>query len=243
MQLETNVPEFTHALSEFIRFYAVSIPKALRYQGRLLAQEFIRKTPSRTRSQGRHAVGRDIQRAVRPLRPQDFSSREIRTLIRKRDYAALTAVFSHFPNDLRGASVVPFSAKLHTQARDRRGRVQRFQRKATPDADLVNRYIAQVRGKVGEAKGGWAASLIGLEGRPAAWIAQHAGSGTFDDHAHDLVGPYIRMTNQSEWAGGGDEDRVIADSLRSRSMAILIALAKAQDGALKQSFTRPNLGK
>ncbi len=238
LSLESNAPEYSHALTEFIRFYAVEIPKGLRYQGRLLAQELIKKTPPDTRAQGRRAVERDIQRAVRPLRPQDFSSKDIRALIRKRDYDALETVFSRFPDssDLHNVSVVPFHRELHAQVRDRRGRVKNFQRRVTPDADRVKEYIAEMKGHVGQAKGGWAASLIALGGRPAAWIAQHAGSGRFEDHADSIVNQYIQMTNESEWAGGGDEDRVVANSLRSRSIAMLTALAKAQEKTLKENF-------
>jgi hypothetical protein len=236
--VDSNVPEYGHALGEFIRFYAVSIAQALRYQGKLLAQELIKKTPPDTRAQGRHAVERDIKRAVRPLRPQDFKSKKIRSLIRKRDYQALEAVFRRFPDssDLRNVSVVPFDPKLHTEIRDRRGRVKKFQRKATPDYNEVREYIAHTQSHVGQAKGGWAASFIGLGGRPAAWIAQHASAGSFEDHAGNPLLDYIQMTNRSEWAGGGDEDRVIENSLRSRSIAMLNALARAQDNALKHSF-------
>jgi hypothetical protein len=238
LTVDSNVSQYTEALGEFIRFHAVGIAQALRYQGRLLVQEIIKKTPPDTRAQGRHAVERDIKRAIRPLRPQDFESKEIRALIRKRDYHGLEAVFRKFPesSDLRNVSVVPFDPKLHAEVRDRRGRVQRFKRTATPDYNRVAEYIDRMKGHVGQAKGGWAASLIGLGGRPAAWIAQHAGAGAFEDHADNPILEYVQMTNRSEWAGGGDEDRVIANSLRSRSVAMLNALAKEQERALEHAF-------
>lgn len=236
---DSNSEAYSESLREFIRFYGVELPKALRYQSRLLAQEFIRKTPAKTRAQGRHAVERDINRAARPLRPQDFKSRDIRALIRKRDFHALEAVFRHFPesSDLRNVSVSPFDPKLHQQARDRRGRVQRFKRHVTPDADAVRKYIAEIKTHVGQAKGGWAKSLINLGGRPAAWIAEHADAGAMEDHAASIRA-YVQMTNHSEWAGSGDEDRVIEKSLRSRSVAMLNALARAQERALQNSFVR-----
>ena len=57
---------------------------------------WVRFTPPKTLAQGRKAVARDIQRAVRPLRPADFRSHRIRKLIRKRDYAGLEAVSTAF---------------------------------------------------------------------------------------------------------------------------------------------------
>lgn len=236
LAFDSNAEEYANALREFMQFYSIEIPKALRRQGRLLAQELIKKTPPNTRAQGRRAVERDIKRAVRPLRPQDFASKEIRRLIRKRDYGALQAAFRYFRgnSDLQNVRVVPFDPKMHTEARDRRGRVKRFQRKATPDYEEVAAYIKQVQAHVGEARGGWAASLLALGRRPAGWIAEHSNAGRFTDHADDLVRQYIQMTNESEWAGDGDEDRVIANSLRSRSIAMLNDLARAQERALQQ---------
>lgn len=235
---ESNAAEYSQALREFIRYYGVEIPKALRHQSRLLAQEVLRKTPSKTRAQGRRAVARDIKRAVRPIRPQDFDSKAIRALIRKRDYPALKTVFSRFPEDshFRKVAVVPFSPTLHSEVRDRRGRVQSFKGKVTPDYEPVRDYIAQMQTHVGQGKGGWAASLVGLGGRPAGWIIQHARAGKFQDHTADPVRGYVQMTNESEWAGAGDEDRVVSDSLRSRSVAILKALERAQALGLKRSF-------
>jgi hypothetical protein len=239
LSLDSNAENYSRALREFIQFYGIEIPKALRYQSRLLAQEFIRKTPAKTRAQGRNAAQRDIQRAVRPLRARDFKSKDIRALIRKRDYKALEIVFSRFAasSGLSNVSVVPFDPKLHQQARDRRGRVQSFKRKVTPDTDALKNYIAQIKTHVGQAKGGWAAALIALGGKPAAWIAQHAEAGSIEDYSESIRG-YIQLTNHSEWAGGGDEDRVITRSLRSRSIAMLSDLARAQERAAKKSFSK-----
>jgi hypothetical protein len=107
----------------------------------------------------------------------------------------------------------------------------------TPDFESERDYIAHMQTHVGQGKGGWAASLIALGGRPAAWIAEHAGAGKFEDHTSNPIREYVQMTNESEWAGAGDEDRVIANSLRSRSLAMVNALARAQERALKKSFS------
>lgn len=235
---QMNLKEFNDELAAFIRFHGVGLPKALRYQGRLLAQLLIKLTPPKTRAQGRAAVKRDIGRAVRSLKPADFKSKKIRALIRKRDYGGLEVVFSRFPEkgDLRNVSVLPFAPALHDKARDSRGRVTRFKRQATPDADLVTEYVSEIQTHVGRGKGGWAKSLIGLGGTPAAWIAAHADAGTFADKADDPVKGYILMTNESEWASRGDDDRVVSNALRSRTLAIRESLAKAQDEAMQRAF-------
>ncbi len=81
----------------------------------------------------RRIQARDIRRAVLPLRPGDFDSKRIRQLIRKRDYSALEAVFANFPESHQLHGVTVSEAKLpgmHQEARDRRGRIRKFQGKA-----------------------------------------------------------------------------------------------------------------
>jgi hypothetical protein len=85
-------------------------------------------------------VARDIQRAGQPLKPAQFDSKRIRQLIRKKDRVALEAVFGNFPktSSLHGVKVIdPDFPADHRKARDRRGRVRKFQRVVTPDADQV----------------------------------------------------------------------------------------------------------
>lgn len=236
--VDIEYQDYARALAEFIRQRGTLLPKALRGEGRLLANRLVRYTPPKTLSQGRKAVARDVQRAVRPLRPADFSSQRIRKLIRKRDYAGLQAVFTRFPqgSELRGVSVVePKFPEMHEQARSSRGRVLKFQGVVTPDADKVREYIRTVQGHVGRGRSGWAVSLLALGGKPSAWVLRHAkrDTGLFEDRV-DAQG-YIRMENRSEWAEAGDEDRVVANAVRSRTRNVREAILKAQARAAEKA--------
>lgn len=236
--VDIEYQEYATALSDFIRERGTLLPKALRSEGRLLASRLVRFTPPKTLSQGRKAVARDIQRAVRPLQAADFTSQRIRKLIRKRDYAGLEAVFARFPqgSELHGVSVVePKFPEMHEQARASRGRVLKFQRRATPDADKVRDYIRTVQGRVGRGRSGWAVSLLALGGKPPAWVLRHAkrDTGLFEDWI-DARG-YIRMENRSEWAEAGDEDRIVANAVRSRTRSLREAIAKAQARAAEKA--------
>ena len=215
LTVDVDYEDYAAALAEFIRERGTTLPKALRFEGRQLALRLVRFTPPKTLSQGRKAVARDIQRAVRPLRPADFSSQRIRKLIRKRNYAGLEAVFARFPqgSELHGVSVVePKFPEMHQQARASRGRVLKFQGRVTPDADKVRDYIKTVQDRVGRGRSGWAVSLLSLGGKPSAWIVRHAkrGTGTIEGRV-DAQG-YMRMENRSEWAEAGDEDRIVANA-------------------------------
>jgi len=236
--VDIEYQDYATALSDFIRERGTLLPKALRGEGRLLATRLVRFTPPKTLSQGRKAVARDIQRAVRPLRAADFTSQRIRKLIRKRDYAGLEAVFARFPkgSELHGVAVVePKFPEMHEQARSSRGRVLKFQRRVTPDADKVREYIRTVQGHVGRGRSGWAVSLLALGGKPQAWVLRHAkrDTGLFEDRI-DARG-YIRMENRSEWAEAGDEDRIVANAVRSRTRSVREAIAKAQARAVEKA--------
>jgi hypothetical protein len=236
--IDIEYQDYAKALSDFIRERGTLLPRALRGEGRLLATRLVRFTPPKTRSQGRKAVARDIQRAVRPLRPADFSSLRIRKLIRKRDYAGLEAVFERFPqgSELHGVSVVePRFPDMHEEARGSRGRVLKFQKRVTPDADKVRAYTKTVQERVGRGRSGWAVSLLALGGRPSGWILRHAkrDTGAFMDRV-DSTG-YMRMENRSEWAEAGDEDRIVANAIRSRTRSVRESIAKAQARAKEKA--------
>ncbi|MCL4179164.1 MAG: hypothetical protein KJ072_15660 [Verrucomicrobia bacterium] len=236
--VDIEYQDYAQAFSEFIRERGTLLPKALRGEGRQLASRLVRFTPPKTLSQGRKAVARDVRRAVLPLRPGDFDSKRIRQLIRKRDYAGLEAVFANFPESHQLHGVTVGEAKLpgmHQEARDRRGRVRKFRGKATPDADKVRDYIKEVQARVGRGRSGWAVALVELGGKPPAWVVRHAGrdTGKIEDRS-DLQG-YIRMENRSEWAEAGDEDRIVANAVRSRSRSIRESILKAQERAAQKA--------
>lgn len=231
----SNLPEFQKMLLASMQFYRTDLPTELRKQSRLLGQRLIQFTPPNTRAQGRAAVQRDIHRAVRPLRRQDFKSKKLQKLLRERSYSGLQIVFDKLKTgDLRGAQVKPFSPDLHQRARDRRGRVTRWRKVVTPDVEDVKAYIERVQANVGEAKGGWANLVTRLGGSVAQWIEVHSDAGQFEDKAGDLVNAYIRIDNNSEWAGAGDEDRVVANAIRSRTRDMALALQIAQQKALRK---------
>ncbi len=239
LEIDIEYRNYAEAMAEFIRYHGTLLPKALRFEGRQLALRLVKLTPPRTLAQGKKAVARDISRAIRPLRPSDFESREIRRLIRRHDYSALEAVFARFPekSDLRGVSVVQAQLpEMHAQVRASRGRVLRFQRRVTPDAERVRDYIRSTQEHVGRGRSGWAVALIALGGKPQAWVLRHTkrDTGEFEDRA-DVRG-YIRMENKSEWAEAGDEDRVVANAVRSRTQNIRTAIAKAQAEAIRKAL-------
>lgn len=222
VSVQVNADVFNDAVRRYVKELGVQLPKAMRTQARLLFARIIQRTYPKTRAQGRKAVARDIGRAVRLLSPSDFESPSIQRLIRKRDYAGLQAVFERSGTHLR---VVPFHPALHQDARDRRGRVRKETGIVSLDREEVRAYIRRQQDHVGRAKGGWADAIQAAGGNPAQWIARWATVGRVEDRLTDPVVSFIRAVNLSEWAQSGDEDRIVADALRSRSRDMLVDIA------------------
>lgn len=235
LDLSVHTREFNDAVNRYVLVLGKDARQAIRYQSMLLGKRLIQFTPPATRAQGRKAVARDIERAVTPLRPLDFKSPGIRRLIRARDYAGLEAVFARFEQGpFARFTVRPFSPELHRSKRDRRGRVTRSAKVATPDAKEVREYVREVQQRVGRAKGGWVRTVTHLGGSAPAWLTQHAGTGTVEDRTAEL-NPYVRMRNRSEWAGDSEVNRVLATAFRSRRRDIFTSIEKAAADARRKA--------
>lgn len=226
--IQVDTEAFNDAVRRYVKEVGVSVPKAMRTQARLLFGRIVQRTYPKIRAQGRKAVARDIRRAVRVLKPRDFESKAVQRLIRKRDYEGLQAVFQR--SGVR-AEVARFSPALHQDARDKRGRVRRRGPVATLDSEAVRDYLKRQQDHVGRAKGGWAAAFRAVGGSPAEWISRWSPVGKVEDRLADPVTAFIRAENLSEWAQNGDEDRIVAEALKSRTRDILTDI----EGRLKRA--------
>lgn len=224
VSVQVDTEAFNDAVRQYIKATRVEVPKAMRTQARLLFGRIIQRTFPRTRAQGRKAVARDIGRAVRVLKPQEFQSKPIQKLVRARDYEGLKAVFGRTGTKL---DVVPFSPRLHQDARDSRGRVRKPQPVATPDREEVRDYMKERQDLVGRAKGGWVAAFRAAGGSPSAWVARWDRVGQAEDRLKDPVAAFIRSENASEWAEHGDDQRVVRDAMDSRTRDIVVSINMA----------------
>lgn len=235
LDLSVNARAFNDAVTRYVLTLGKDARGAVRQQSMLLGKKLVQFTPPNTRSQGRKAVARDIQRAVTPLRPAGFTSTEIRKLIRKGDHAALEVIFSRFKGgQFAGFKVLPFSPDLHRSKRDSRGRVTKSAKVATTDAAEVRDYIRQVQNHVGRAKGGWVATVTRLGGSVPEWLLRQAETGSVEDRT-EFVNPSVKMKNRSEWAGDANVDRVLSGAMGARRRDILASIEKATETAGRTS--------
>lgn len=233
-KFQVNVPEWDRAFVKWVAAARVSVREGIGTQARLLFERIVNwrgsavATPPKSQKEGKLAVKRDIYRAVFPMRAEGFGDPKIRKRVRAavdgKDYVALQAMLKTglFGKNLRAANVFKFKPKLHTSQRRSRGRVPRASRYlyATPDNEALDKYVERRQKMVGQGKGGWAASVKRLGGKVAQWIDRHSRAGTFRDNLNDRQ-PSFTGINNSAWASGGDQDRIIGMAMQGRAMAMV----------------------
>ena len=253
-EFQVDTESFLKVFEQWVITANREICGAYRKQGKLLCQRIITgpkgasgrrgiATPPDSQKQGEAAVKRDIYRAVFPIKGKGFrdirARKRVDEAVAKHEYEALQAMARNglFGPGVVNAKVQPFSPEMHTSQRKSRGRVWNTKGKdykfATPNTDTLADYVKTTQGHVGQAKGGWVASLIRLGGRVAGWISRHERSGTYND---GLVpgnkDVFFIMINRSKWAQGGDEDRIIQQALANREITMKADIARM----LKDSF-------
>lgn len=227
---------FTEALKAYMRATRRSVPAVLRDQGKQLARRLISgprvtsddgavtrgiATPPSTRAEGKRAVKRDISRVFRSLKPREFDDKRIRKLIRERNEKAIQAIFDNSKGALHGFRLKSFDAKLHQDQRNRRGRVrEKPDRVATFEVEKVSEYIKRIQERVGRAKGGWARPLALLGGRTSSWVSRWEKLGSMKPGSSQSIVDFVRFENRSEWASGGDEDRIVDQAMLGRAESI-----------------------
>jgi len=234
---KVHYPEWQKAFDEWREVCNLDIIEAWRRQGKLIAERLIggsgggsnwnRATPPGTRKQGEVAMERDIRRVIFPLKDSGFRDvkmrKRVRTLVAAGDVPALQAMVSAgaFGAENTGLKVIPAGNEFtaHQASRRSRGRVPEKSKKfAVPGDAYLKAYIRETKPAVGQAKGGWAASLIELGGSCPAWIARHVRAGTFINNLKrgaEWVG--FTLINRSKWASGGDVDRIIDTVMADRA--------------------------
>lgn len=237
------------ALRLFILNTKRTIPDILRAEGKQVALKALAFTPpQKGKRQGERRVARDIGKAIRSVQPSAFTSPRLRELAEARNYeglnAAVKAIGGGITVDSDGSKVsisefVPFDPKWHESARGSRGRVFSNKRIGTLDTESHRDYVKKVQGRVGFARAGWAPAVTGLGGKVAAYIARHRAAGYLEDKSGDPVRAYIRMVNQTPWAGYRDEaDRVVNNALKSRADILNRKMLETATGELKKQLEK-----
>ena len=235
-----DTTEFNAALREFAKKSRGDMSRVVRFQGLQLFKRIVGFTPPggdrslrkaqamsmgvkniTPRRQGRIRVAKDLKKAVRPLKPTGWGPsmrKRMRQVINAKDHQAITAIFKNFSHaDYSNTTSVPFSYQLHESMRDRRGRVRSMKPFVTPDWSEWQEHLRIKQYNVGRAKGGWAESIVQLGGKPADWWGKKRKMGSARNSLSSPSPSFVGI-NTSEWSSRGDDDRIIANVLRSRTV-------------------------
>lgn len=198
-------------------------------QGRLLAKRCQDFTPPRNKAQGEVAVVRDMSVIFRPLDPVTFRSRRIAEIVRKDNRPAWNAASGRFgdAHALRNTKAIGFDPGWHRRNRISRGRGRRGKKgnlgvvTLGPQGVLARKYMAEVKTRVGWARAGWNAGIVGLGGSVrTSWVARHGlgGGSLVKDTSSD--NPFVRVTNATSWArygSMGEGNRILQNAIRARA--------------------------
>lgn len=250
---------FEKQLREWKVVAGVSFCDALRQQGKLLIERIIQgpkgasgsygiATPPNSLAQGMAAVRRDIYHAVYPVQAKGFQNPQIRRRVSKAersgDLKALEAMARNgaFGPGLRGAVFAKFRPDMHTEQRDRRGRVlaRKVWKYATTDTEWLRAYVKAVQQHVGQAKAGWVRALKALGGKPRDWYDKPGSysSGEVEDKLKPgNPKPTFTATNRSAWASIGDEDRIVAHAMAYREKMMAADIERR----LREDFRKGNM--
>ncbi|MDB6024011.1 MAG: hypothetical protein JWM68_234 [Verrucomicrobiales bacterium] len=249
----SNAPKYRDSIVEYMAAFKVGRKQALRTEGGKLGEKLIAFTPPRNKAQGRSRVAKDIRKlffgvddmaefdkvgeAIRNNNIQTVGGEPVVRLFSKKD----GTVYGVDRRLYRPDATLEYMSQFHQNKRNGRGRVGeagqstrdigrwKFLDVMAVPADRLKEYIKSVQDRVGRGKGGWAAGTIKLGGRVAQWIAIHARTaGRFEDHLDD-GGDYMLFENRSEWASGGDDDRVMENAISARTRDILRAVKRELD--------------
>lgn len=221
----------------------------LTVQGRLLAQRCADFTPPRDIGQGKAAVARDITRIFRPLDHTTFTDRGLRRIIRADDRAAWNkaALNMRGTHNLGQTQAMGFSPAFHKRNRISRGRGGRAKYgnlgyvTLGPEGRKVRDYIGEVKKRVGWARAGWSAGIIGLGGSPkGAWVARHGSDGGSLVDGRSSDDPFVQVINETRWARyrGAEGRRILANAIQARARDMeayyirMMKIAAQRSGAL-----------
>lgn len=244
VKITSNAPEYRDAITDFMVTFRLGRKEALRTEGRFLGERLISFTPPRTAGQGRNRVAKDIKKiflGLDDMREFGAVSDGMRNnIIESVGGEAAVRIFAKKDGTVYGVdrklyrpdATIEEMAKFHQSKRDRRGRVGeagqrtrdigrwKFLDVMVVPAGVLNEYIRSVKSRVGRAKGGWADGTMKLGGKVAQWIAVHARTAGYFRDALDGPEGALIWDNRSEWTNRGDEDRIVENSIKSRTQAI-----------------------
>lgn len=249
-----GIQEFNKSMNGLIEELGLLYQEVYPQEARLLATEFMKRTPpypggnaagsnaKDAQTAGEGTIKHDIVNAITPVDiafQEEARDKNIAKVIRKKDVKALQSIFDNIPK-MKSWRVQAFSPMFHKKYRGKQGsryHVKDSMKNMTLDKQEHKLYTKSEQKKPGWMKSGWGIAVSMLQGRVPAWITKHFGSapgGMEMNMADDNPNPYIRVWNNaptiSRFASGYEF------AVRERIRTIEVKLKLALDRRLKKNF-------
>ena len=198
-------------------------------QARLLAERCQVFTPPRSVGQGKAAVARDLTVIYRPLSHTTFENRSLKKIIRTNNMPAWDAAAQKFggSHNLNNTRAIPFSSDWHKRNRMSRGRGRRGKKgnlgfvTLGPEGRRARAYMKIIQKRVGWAKAGWNAGIIGFGGTvKGPWISNKGVGGGYFMDGTSSPDPFVKVGNTTSWAkygSMGEGNRILGNAIRARA--------------------------
>lgn len=215
-ELKVDTRDFVRAMREYRRRTGDTWEAIVRNQTRGVVQRLLRITWPRSKKQGEIAVARDAARAAAGVSPGFLDwlrlehggagGGELRGYLTRADGTRMEIDWDQ-ASEARGDV-----ESHHEDSRDGRGRVRRPSTRGVEgdrwrEADRIvtskGSFAAELRerqARVGMARGGFAAVLVAMGGRAAAWIRRWSHVGSFRDFSRDKRHPRVIFENRATHA-------------------------------------------
>lgn len=205
-------------------------------QGRLLAEDIMRKTPPKSVSTGNKAVERSLKGLTRPLTEKQFKVPKLQKIVKEGDVEAWNVVSTRFKqtNRLYNSYATGFEPAHYLK---RKGfKPPRRLILLQPEVPQFKKFVRSRQGTVGKAKGAWLRAILALGGRqPAKWIARHGTQeGVYIDGLLDR-NPRITIGNMSSWARNGrNPEAIVKWAIQQRTASMQKYVYKQMEVAGRQ---------
>ena len=198
---------------------------------------------------GKRAVDRDLKRSMKPIRPEDIThNKALAEAIRTHNHATFAAITRNIKTGpMAGAQSAPFSTKLHTSLRDRRGHVnKRKPNRYVFEAGQWEAYRKDLFSRVGILKSGWNAAILNPElsrgGKVAsvpAYVKRHGTKWSVATIQMNKPNAFVDATNRGvKYPGYG---KLIRETMQVRQKAMSTKMQRLFAGkAVNLGFATAN---
>lgn len=235
--------EFANQILNLQRVTQRALADVVKDEARLFVQDAIKMTPpfgsspnqesfASQKRVGEAAVKRDLGRSFTILDPSKIRDRRVRKDLekaaRKGDMETVKRLLLYCKIPVNSV-LREATAAEHAKLRDKRGRVQKWQKVWVLRTQSVGRVLRAARSHIGRGKAGWMEAAKALGVKVPDWISRHVSSpGRVQDLTKGTDKPRIIVSNEVPFIQEAGADlRIVNRAMANRIRNIKVKIEKA----------------